>query len=100
MKKKWIALLMTVMATCLVCSCMNKGGENSEVESQQYSSVQSTEKESSSIKNESASQKPEESTSQGGESSETPDSSSSSSTSLNGGRLEGDNDIEWSAAQN
>lgn len=92
MKKKWIALLMTVMATCLVCSCMNKGGENSDAESQQYSSVQSTEKESSS-------QKPEESTSQGG-TSETPDSSSSSSTSLNGGRLEGDNDIEWSAAQN
>ena len=100
MKKKWIALLMTVMATSLVCSCMNKGGENSEGESQQYSSVQSTEKESSSIKNESAAQKPEESTSQGGENSETPDSSSSSSTSLSGGRLEGDNDIEWSAAQN
>lgn len=92
MKKKWIALLMTIMATCLVCSCVNNGGENSETESQQYSSVQSTEKESSS-------ETPEESTSQGG-TSETPDSSSSSSTSLNGGRLEGDNDIDWSATQN
>ena len=84
MKKKWIALLIMVMATCFACSCGGTQSNSSSNDgSQEYSSVQSNDKENTS--------------SEDGGTSETPDNSSEEESGVNGGRLDGDNDLDWNA---
>ena len=99
MKKKWIALMITVMATCFAFAACNLsallGGQSADASSsieQEASSVESIDKESSSENKEDDSL--EDSTEE--DSSE----SSSEEDSLNGGRLEGDNDLVWGETQN
>ena len=104
MKKKWIALMITVMATCFAFAACDLsallGGQTSEEASsveQEYSSVEVSEEETSSSEVEEESSSMEEE-----ETSELPEDSSESSQedSLNGGRLEGDNDLVWGETQN
>ena len=79
MKKKWLALIITIMATCCFCACgAGTVGDGS-------GSTASTEQGSSPIE---------------GDSSPTDDSTPDESESgTNGGKLEGDNDLNWEDSQ-
>lgn len=113
MKKKWIALMITVMATCFAFAACDLsallGGQSEEASSsieQEVSSIESKEEEtSSSMKEESSETTSEEiSDTTSEETSDTTSEEASEETSeedsLNGGRLEGDNDLVWGQAQN
>ena len=79
MKKKWIALLIVAMATCFACSCAGTQSNSSSNDgSQEYSSIQSNDKESTSSED---------------------NGTSEEDSGVNGGRLDGDNDLGWNDSQ-
>ena len=90
MKKKWIALIIMVASLCFACACgENKDNSSNNSGSQDVSSESSIDSESdstSSTEDESAS-----------------DENSSfdeNESGINGGSMEGDNDLDWNNPQN
>ena len=90
MKKKWIALIIMVASLCFACACdINKDNSSNNSGSQDVSSESSIDSESdstSSTEDESAS-----------------DENSSfdeNESGINGGSMEGDNDLDWNNPQN
>ena len=90
MKKKWIALMIMVASLCFACACdINKDNSSNNSGSQDVSSE-------SIIDNESDSTSSTEKESASDENS----SSNENESGINGGSMEGDNDLDWNNPQN
>ena len=90
MKRKWIALIIMVASLCFACACgENKDNSSNNSGSQDVSSE-------SIIDNESDSTSSTEEESASDENS----SSNKNESGINGGSMEGDNDLDWNNPQN
>ena len=90
MKKKWIALMIMVASLCFACACGgNKDNSSNNSGSQDVSSESSIDSESDST-----------SSSEGESASDENSSSDENESGINGGSMEGDNDLDWNNPQN